>query len=56
MPNLKRIRSEGTDALAHSVIPSFTNPNNMSIATGRLRRFTEFVETFYLILRLVKKL
>ena len=35
MPNLKRIRSEGTDALAHSVIPSFTNPNNMSIATGR---------------------
>ncbi len=35
MPNLKRIRAEGTDALAHSVIPSFTNPNNMSIATGR---------------------
>ena len=24
MPNLKRIRAEGTDALAHSVIPSFT--------------------------------
>ena len=35
MPNLKRIRAEGTDTLAHSVIPSFTNPNNMSIATGR---------------------
>ena len=35
MPNLQRIRKEGTDALAHSVIPSFTNPNNMSIATGR---------------------
>ena len=35
MPNLKRIRAEGTDALAHSVIPSFTNPNNMCIATGR---------------------
>ncbi len=34
MPNLARIRSEGTDSLAHSVIPSFTNPNNMSIATG----------------------
>ena len=33
MPNLQRIRKEGTDALAHSVIPSFTNPNNMSIAT-----------------------
>ena len=35
MPNLARIRAEGTDRLAHSVIPSFTNPNNMSIATGR---------------------
>ena len=35
MPNLKRIRAEGTAALAHSVMPSFTNPNNMSIATGR---------------------
>lgn len=35
MPTLKRIREEGTDRLAHSVIPSFTNPNNLSIATGR---------------------
>jgi len=35
MPNLKRIRADGTDRLAHSVIPSFTNPNNLSIATGR---------------------
>lgn len=35
MPTLKRIREQGTDRLAHSVIPSFTNPNNMSIATGR---------------------
>jgi len=35
MPNLKRIRAQGTDRLAHSVIPSFTNPNNLSIATGR---------------------
>lgn len=35
MPTLSRIRQEGTDRLAHSVIPSFTNPNNMSIATGR---------------------
>ena len=34
MPNLKRIRETGTDRLAHSVIPSFTNPNNLSIATG----------------------
>ena len=35
MPNLKRMREAGTDRLAHSVIPSFTNPNNLSIATGR---------------------
>lgn len=35
MPTLKRIRDTGTDRLAHSVIPSFTNPNNLSIATGR---------------------
>jgi len=35
MPALERIRKTGTDHLAHSAIPSFTNPNNMSIATGR---------------------
>ena len=35
MPNLDRIRASGTDRLAHSVIPSFTNPNNLSIATGQ---------------------
>ena len=35
MPNLERIRAKGTERIAHSVIPSFTNPNNMSIATGR---------------------
>ncbi|KMK66700.1 phosphonoacetate hydrolase [Puniceibacterium sp. IMCC21224] len=35
MPTLKRMREIGTDRLAHSVIPSFTNPNNLSIATGR---------------------
>lgn len=35
MPTLKRIRQEGTVRFAHSVIPSFTNPNNLSIATGR---------------------
>lgn len=35
MPNLAGMKAEGTDRIAHSVIPSFTNPNNMSIATGR---------------------
>jgi len=35
MPTLKRMRETGTVRTAHSVIPSFTNPNNLSIATGR---------------------
>jgi len=35
MPALERILAKGTARTAHSVIPSFTNPNNMSIATGR---------------------
>ena len=35
MPALERIRETGTDRRALSVIPSFTNPNNLSIATGR---------------------
>jgi phosphonoacetate hydrolase len=35
MPALEAIKAKGTVRFAHSVIPSFTNPNNMSIATGR---------------------
>lgn len=35
MPTLKRLKQQGTVRTAHSVIPSFTNPNNLSIATGR---------------------
>ena len=35
MPALKAIKEKGTVRMAHSVIPSFTNPNNLSIATGR---------------------
>jgi phosphonoacetate hydrolase len=35
MPNLKRILDKGVDLRAQSVIPSFTNPNNLSIVTGR---------------------
>ena len=34
-PNLERIMKTGTSTLALSVIPSFTNPNNLSIITGR---------------------
>ncbi|TPJ33108.1 phosphonoacetate hydrolase [Mesorhizobium sp. B2-8-3] len=35
MPALEKIKKKGTVRFAHSVIPSFTNPNNLSIATGR---------------------
>ncbi|MBX9590915.1 MAG: phosphonoacetate hydrolase [Hyphomonadaceae bacterium] len=35
MPNLARMIARGVDLRADSVIPSFTNPNNLSIVTGR---------------------
>jgi phosphonoacetate hydrolase len=35
MPALVAMKAKGTVRTAHSVIPSFTNPNNLSIATGR---------------------
>ena len=34
-PNLERLMRTGANLLAQSVIPSFTNPNNISIITGR---------------------
>lgn len=34
MPTLKRWLAEGTALLADCVVPSFTNPNNLSIVTG----------------------
>ena len=34
-PNLDRLMRGGANLLAQSVIPSFTNPNNISIITGR---------------------
>ncbi|MEQ8196219.1 MAG: phosphonoacetate hydrolase [Rhodospirillales bacterium] len=34
MPWLRAARSVGSDNLAAAVVPSFTNPNNMSIVTG----------------------
>jgi len=35
MPNLERILAKGVDLRGQSVIPSFTNPNNLSIVTGQ---------------------
>jgi phosphonoacetate hydrolase len=34
MPWMKRVLAEGTAVIADCVIPSFTNPNNLSIVTG----------------------
>ena len=34
MPWLRQVLAEGTALLADCVIPSFTNPNNLSIVTG----------------------
>lgn len=35
MPNLKAILGKGENLRGDSVVPSFTNPNNMSIVTGQ---------------------
>jgi len=35
MPNLEKLIAKGGEYRADSVVPSFTNPNNLSIATGR---------------------
>ena len=34
-PWFARVLKEGTNLLADCVVPSFTNPNNLSIVTGR---------------------
>jgi phosphonoacetate hydrolase len=34
MPFIKRVLAEGTALIADCVVPSFTNPNNLSIVTG----------------------
>ena len=34
-PNLDDIIQKGENLMAHSAIPSFTNPNNISIVTGQ---------------------
>ncbi|MEE3259007.1 MAG: phosphonoacetate hydrolase [Candidatus Latescibacterota bacterium] len=34
MPNLRAIEERGNHGLVHTIIPSFTNPNNVAIVTG----------------------
>jgi phosphonoacetate hydrolase len=35
MPWMKRVLAQGSSVIAECVVPSFTNPNNLSIVTGR---------------------
>jgi phosphonoacetate hydrolase len=48
MPWLAQAREVGADLLAHCVVPSFTNPNNLSIVTGRPPEVHGISGNFYL--------
>ena len=48
IPNIERFMKEGFSATAHAVIPSFTCPNNMSIATGVPQSVHGISGNFYL--------
>ncbi|MFZ6013734.1 MAG: phosphonoacetate hydrolase [Bacteroidota bacterium] len=47
MPNLQRFIKEGEFGFATSVIPSFTNPNNMAIVTGAYPETNGICGNFY---------
>lgn len=47
MPNLQRFIKEGSFGLVKSVIPSFTNPNNMAIVTGVPPKVNGICGNFY---------
>ncbi|MBJ6368930.1 phosphonoacetate hydrolase [Snuella sedimenti] len=47
MPNLQRFIKEGSMGLVKSVIPSFTNPNNMAITTGVPPKVNGICGNFY---------
>ena len=48
LPNIKKFMEEGFAAEAFSVIPSFTNPNNLSIVTGSPPSVHGIVGNFFL--------
>jgi len=48
MPNIKKFVEEGFESEALSVIPSFTNPNNLSIVTGAPPSVHGIVGNFFL--------
>ena len=47
MPNLQRFIKEGSMGMVKSVIPSFTNPNNMAIVTGVPPKINGICGNFY---------
>jgi len=47
MPNLQRFIKEGSMGMVKTVIPSFTNPNNMAIVTGVPPRVNGICGNFY---------
>jgi phosphonoacetate hydrolase len=47
MPNLQRFIKEGSFGMVKSVIPSFTNPNNMAIVTGVPPKVNGICGNFY---------
>lgn len=48
IPNIQRFMEEGFNSIAHCVIPSFTCPNNISIATGSPPKVHGISGNFYL--------
>lgn len=48
IPNVDRFMKEGFNSIAHCVIPSFTCPNNISIATGSPPKVHGISGNFYL--------
>lgn len=48
IPNTQRFMEEGFNSIAHCVIPSFTCPNNISIATGSPPKVHGISGNFYL--------
>ena len=55
-PNLDKIINTGENLLANSAIPSFTNPNNISIVTGRPSSVHGICGNFFILHLLEKKL
>ena len=54
-PNLDSLITKGESLIAHSAIPSFTNPNNISIVTGQPSSVHGICGNFFIHLQQVKQ-